>query len=205
MSPALIVALVALGFGAILVRRRSIAIFVVGTQAMLLGVAALTRAGHDETGLLVAGVILLVRGLALPALLVFVRRRTPEPRLVAPATTVLVRLSVAAVVALVIVASMPALGIGDRGAEQGALALLALGIAIVVLRRPALFQVLGLIVAENGAYLLAISAPGGVPAAIELGILFDLILIVTVAAAFARRIHGELGTGDTDVLRRLRD
>jgi len=205
MSSALVAALVGLGFGAILVRRRSIAILLVGIQAMLLGVAALTTADHDETGLLVAGVILLVRGLGLPALLVFVRRRTPEPRLVAPATTLLVRLSVAAVVVLAIVASVPALGLGDRAAEQGALSLLALGIAIVVMRRPALFQVLGLIVAENGAYLLAISVPGGVPAAIELGILFDLILIVTVAAAFARKIHGELGTGDTDVLRGLRD
>ena len=40
---------------------------------------------------------------------------------------------------------------------------------------------------------------------IELGALFDLALVVTVAAAFAQRIHDELGTGDTDLLRGLRD
>ena len=37
------------------------------------------------------------------------------------------------------------------------------------LRRPTLFQVLGLLVAENGVYLLAVSVPGGLPFVVELG------------------------------------
>ena len=79
------------------------------------------------------------------------------------------------------------------------------GVSVVIARRPALFQLLGLIVAENGLSLLAISVPGGLPYVIELGALFDLALVVAVAAAFTRRIHGELGTGDTELLRGLRD
>ena len=59
--------------------------------------------------------------------------------------------------------------------------------------------------AENGLSLLAISVPGGLPYVIELGALFDLALVVAVAAAFTRRIYGELGTGDTELLRGLRD
>lgn len=204
MSTAAITALVALGFGVMLVRRRSIAIWLVSAQALMLGVAALSLAG-DRRGFLVAGVILLVRAVALPALLAFTRRRTPEPGLVTPATTVVVRLLVATVVSLVAVASIPPLGLADPAAEHGAVALLSLGIAIVVMRRPALLQVLGILVAENGVYLLAISVPGGLPFAIELGVLFDLALIVTVAAAFTQKIHGEVGTGDTDLLRGLRD
>jgi hypothetical protein len=47
--------------------------------------------------------------------------------------------------------------------------------------------------------------PGGLSYVIELGALFDLALVVTVAAAFAHRIHGELGTGNTELLRGLRD
>jgi hydrogenase-4 membrane subunit HyfE len=78
------------------------------------------------------------------------------------------------------------------------------GIAIVVARRPVFFQLLGLIVAENGLSLLAVSVPGGLPYVIELGALFDLALVVTVAAAFTTRIHSELGTGDTELLRGLR-
>ena len=55
------------------------------------------------------------------------------------------------------------------------------------MRRPALLQVLGILVAENGVYLLAISVPGGLPFVIELGVLFDLVLVVTVAAAFTQQ------------------
>lgn len=205
MSPAAITALGALGFGVMLVRRRSLATLLVAAQAMLLGVAALSLAGDRPTEFAVASVILLVRAVALPALLAFTRRRTPEPYLVVPATTVVARLLVAAVVVLVAVASIPPLGLGDRAAEHGAVALLSLGIAIVVMRRPALLQVLGILVAENGIYLLAISVPGGLPFVIELGVLFDLVLVVTVAAAFTQKIHGEVGSGDTDLLRGLRD
>ena len=204
MSTATIAALLALGFGVMLVRRRSLAIWLLTAQSLLLGVAALTLADQGS-GLFVAGIVLVVRAVALPALLALTRRRTPEPGPVAPATTVLVRLLVAAVVTLAAVTAVPPLGLGDAAAEHGAMALLCLGIAIVVMRRPALVQVLGILVAENGVYLLAVSVHGGLPFAIELGVLFDLALVVTVAAAFAQKIHGEVGSGDTDLLRGLRD
>jgi hydrogenase-4 component E len=204
-SPAAITALVVLGFAVMLVRRRSLATLLVSAQAMVLGVAALSLARGRPADFLVAAIILLVRAVALPGLLTFTRRRTPEPYLVIPATTVLVRLVLAATVVLIAAASIPPLGLGDRAAEHAAVALLSLGIAIVVMRRPALLQVLGILVAENGIYLLAISVPGGLPLVIELGVLFDLVLVVTVAAAFTHKIHGEVGSGDTDLLRALRD
>lgn len=205
MSAAAIAVLIALGFGVMAVRRRSLATLLVAAQALLLGVAALSSAGGHRAGFLAAGLILLVRAFALPLLLALTRRRTPEPGLVAPATTVVSRTLVATVVALLAVAATPALGLADPAAEHGAVALLGLGIAIVAMRRPALLQVLGILVAENGIYLLAISVPGGLPIVIELGVLFDLVLVVTVAAAFTQKIHGEVGTGDTDLLRGLRD
>ena len=204
MSTAVVAILVALGFGVMLVRRRSFAIWLLTAQSLLLGVAALTLA-EGGGGLLVAGLILVVRAVALPALLSLTRRRTPEPGPVAPATTVFVRLLLATVVSLVAVAATPPLGLGDTAGEHGAISLLCLGIAIVIMRRPALLQVLGILVAENGVYLLAVSVDGGLPFAIELGVLFDLALVVTVAAAFARKIHAEVGSGDTDLLRGLRD
>ncbi len=203
MSAAVIVGLVALGFGVMLVRRRSFATWLLAAQSLLLGFAALTLA-EGGSGLVVAGVILVVRACALPALLVLIRRRTPEPGPVTPATTVAVRLLVAVAVSLAAIAVVPPLGLGDAAAEHGAIALLCLGIAIVIMRRPALVQVLGILVAENGVYLLALSVEGGLPFVIELGVLFDLALVVTIAAAFAQRIHGAVGSGDTDLLRRLR-
>lgn len=205
MSSAMLVALVALGVGVILVRRRSLATLLVAIQSLVLGIAALSFVGDSGGALLVAGGILIVRAVALPALLTLARLRTPEPRLIVPASTVGVRLLISTVVALVAMAVVPPLGLGDRAVEHTAVALLSLGIATVTMRRPALLQVLGIVVAENGVYLLAIAVPGGLPFVIELGVLFDLALVVTVAAAFTQKIQDELGTGDTDLLRGLRD
>ena len=204
MSGTLIAALVSLALAVIVVRRRSMATTLVAAQSLLLGVGALTLADGGG-GFLVAGLVLFVRAGTLPALLAFTRRRTPEPRLVAAAAPAAARLVIAVVVTLVAVAWVPPLGLEDRAAEQGAVALVTLGIAIVVLRRPTIFQALGLLVAENGAYLLALSVAGGLPMIIELGVLFDLVVVLTVVAAFSHRIHREVGSGDTELLRGLRD
>ena len=99
----------------------------------------------------------------------------------------------------------PRLGVGSASTERAALAVVLIGITIVVTRRPILFQLIGLIVAENGVALLAVSVPGGLSYVVDLGALFDLAVVVAVAAAFATRIHTELGTGDTELLRGLRD
>lgn len=193
--------ILALGLGVVLVRRRSFAIALVSAQSLALGLLALDHDGE----LLVAGLVLVVKALALPALLVAVLRRTREPRLVAAAAGPLVRLAGTAAAAALAVVLLPPLGTGDAHAERTAVALVVIGLSIVVARRPALFQLLGLIVAENGLSLLALSVPGGLSYVIELGALFDLALVVVVASFFTRRIHGELGTGDTELLRGLRD
>lgn len=198
-------ALVALGIGVIVVRRRSLATALVALQGLVLGITALSLDGGDSGAMAVAGAILIVRAAAIPVLLLVARRRTPERTLVAPTTSVATRLVLATAVVLVAVAATPPLGLGDRVAEHGSVALLCLGIATVAVRRPALLQVLGVLVAENGVYLLAIAVPGGVPAVVELGVLFDLVLVVTVAIAFAGKIHERVGSGDTDLLRGLRD
>ena len=204
MSGALVTAILALGLAVIVVRRRSIAIALVALQSLALGLGALGLAG-GRSELLVAGLVLLTKAVVLPTLLLVVMRRTREARLVAPAAGPLLRLAGAGAVALLAVLMVPPLGLSDPQTEGTAVALVLMGITIVVARRPAFFQLLGLIVAENGLSLLAISVPGGLAYVVELGALLDLALVVTVAAAFTQRIHGELGTGDTELLRGLRD
>jgi len=153
----------------------------------------------------VVAAVLLGKAVVLPTLLYVLIRRTPEARPVIAPVGPMVRLAAAGAVALCAVILTPPLGLGDSHSEHIAVALVLVGIAIVIARRPILFQLLGLIVAENGLSLLAVSVPGGLSYVIEFGALFDLALIVTVAAAFAQRIHSDLGTGDTDLLRGLRD
>jgi hydrogenase-4 component E len=202
---ALVDAMLGLGLAVIVVRRRSVAIVLLAAQSLVLGIGALSLAGGRSGDSLVASLVLLSKAIVLPLLLYALIRRTREPGLVIAAAGPLVRLAGAGAVVLCAVILVPPLGLGDAHAEHSAVALVLLGIAIVVARRPILFQLLGLIVAENGLSLLAVSVPGGLSYVIELGALFDLALIVTVAAAFAQRIHNELGTGDTELLRGLRD
>jgi hydrogenase-4 component E len=201
----LVTLVLAFGLGVVVVRRRTSAIALVAAQSLALGIGALQLAGERSSEFLVASLVLTVKAVALPALLLLVLRRTREPRLVAAAAGPLVRLVGAGAVAGAAVALLPPLGLADRHAEQTAVALVLVGVVIVVARRPALLQLLGLIVAENGLSLLSISVPGGLPYVVELGALFDLALVVAVAAAFTQRIYSELGTGDTELLRGLRD
>lgn len=204
MSDGLVSVVLILGIAIIAVRRRTVAIGLLASQSLALGVGALTLAGTHSSGYLAAGLVLVTKAVVVPLLLYWLIRRTREPRLVVAAQGPLVRLSVAVALAIGAGVLMPRLGSGEVHTERAAVALVLVGIAIVVMRRPALFQLLGLIVAENGVALLAVSVPGGLSYVVELGALFDLAVVVAVAAAFADRIHAEFGTGDTDLLRGLR-
>jgi hydrogenase-4 component E len=89
--------------------------------------------------------------------------------------------------------------------EHAAVATLALGIVTALVRRAVLFQALGFLVAENGIYLAGLSLAGGLPAVIELGLVFDLLVVIAVAAAFTAKIHEQHGSGDSSLLEVLRD
>lgn len=205
MSDALVVAILLLGAGVIVVRRRTFAIALIAAQSLALGAGALQLASERSDEFFVASLVLLTKALVLPVLLLVVIRRTREPRLVAPAAPALARLGGAGAVALAAAVLIPPLGLGDPQVERTSVGLVLIGIAIVVARRPAFLQLMGVMVAENGLALLAVSVPGGLSYIIELGALLDLVLVVIIAAAFTQRIHVELGTGDTELLRGLRD
>ncbi len=198
------VVLAAAGLGVVVVRRRSLAIALVAAQSLALGVLAIRDGLGESAALSAAGVALIAKAVVLPALLLWVVRRTREPRLIVEERHALTRAVVAAAIALAFVALVPQI-LPDRAAQRGAVTLLALGIAIAVLRRAAIFQALGFLVAENGLYIAALVAPGGLPAVVELGLVFDLVVVVVVAAAFSAKIHEHLGTGDTSLLEELRD
>lgn len=205
MSTTLVDLVLVLALGVIVVRRRSVAICLVAAQSLALGIGALSIADGRSDSHLVAAIVLLTKAVVLPVLLYVLMRRTRESRLVVDANGPLIRLAAASAIALAAVWLTPRLGGGDVHAERAAVAVVLVGISIVVARRPALFQLLGLIVAENGVALLAISVHGGLSYVVELGALFDLAVVAAVAAAFATRIHDEFGTGDTELLRGLRD
>jgi hydrogenase-4 component E len=197
-------ACVALGLGVVVIRRRSMALALVTAQSLLLaGVALWRTGGHLE--LMPAAGGLLVRSVTIAAILGIGIARTRETRPVRAGIEPMARAVIALAALLAIPPLVPALGFGDANAQRAAIALGVLGIVIALTRRATILQILGIVVAENGATLAALSASNAVPDVIGLGVIFDLLLISIVATAFHSRIFGQFGSGDTAHLRELHD
>jgi hydrogenase-4 component E len=204
-SAAVLWAVLLLALAVIAVRRRSVAIVLTGAQSLILGGQALSLAGSRSSEMLVAGALLVVKGVAVPILLWLVMRRTRETTALLSEPRPAVRVVLAVAPALLAALLMPDLGLSSRGAQDTAVALLMLGIACAAVRRAALFQALGFLIAENGLYVAALGQHSNVPPVIELGLGFDLVLVVTVAVAFSAHIHRAFGSSDTGALGTLHD
>jgi hydrogenase-4 component E len=197
-------ACVGLALGVVVVRRRSVALTLVTAQSLMLaGVALWRTGGHFE--LMPGAGGLLLRSVAIATILGIGIARTREARPVRAGIEPMVRAVIALTALLAIPPLVPALGFGDQYAQRGAVALGVLGIIIALTRRATIVQILGIVVAENGATLAALSASNAVPDVIELGVILDLLLIAVVATAFHTRIFGQFGSGDTAHLRELHD
>jgi hydrogenase-4 component E len=201
-NDALAWSVVALGLGVVTVRRRSVAVAVVTAQALVLAGLALDDA--TAPGDVAAAAALAARAVALAAFFALLVVRTREPRPVRAGVAPLMRAGVAVAFALALAWLVPDLGLGDRDVERAVLALVAFGIATVATRRATLFQVLGIVLVENGLALAALKLPEG-SVLIELGVALDLTFVALVAGVFHDRIFAEFGAGDTAALRTLRD
>jgi hydrogenase-4 component E len=203
MNSALLWLLVALGLTVVVVRRRSVAVALVTGQALILVGVALYDA--SSAGDVVAAVALALRAVALATLFLLLVSRTRELRPVHARVPPLLRAAAAIAFALTLTWLMPTLGLESRRAEWTVLGLVAFGIVTAATRRATLFQVLGIVLVENGLALAALALPRGASLAIELGVALDLMLVALVAGVFHERIFAEFGAGDSTPLRTLRD
>ncbi len=203
MSGGVLWILVAIGLAVVVIRRRSVAVASVTAQALVLVGFALSDA--KDAGDVVAAGALAVRAVALAALFLLLVSRTRELRPVHARVPPLVRAGAAVAFALTLTWLVPTLGLDSRNGERTVLALVAFGIVTAATRRATLFQVLGIVLVENGLALAALELPGGGSLTIELGVALDLMLIALVAGVFHERIFAEFGAGDSAALRTLRD
>lgn len=205
MNSGFVWAMVALGLLVVFVRRRTHAIILVALQAVVLAAGGISISGGRSAEFLIASLILLLRAAAPCALFAFSVFRTRESEPVRSRMSPLARLTLVVAVLLVVAAFTPSFGLASRASEQASIGLIVIGAATVVSRRPTIFHLLGLLIAENGVALAALSVPRGLPLVVELGVALDLMMVLTVATVFHSRIFAEFGTGDTKHLRTLRD
>lgn len=85
-----------------------------------------------------------------------------------------------------------------------AIALFLIGFFMMLNRRKALTQVLGLLCLENGILLAAISLTYGMPLIVEIGIFFDVLVAALLLAILIFRIRETFDSMDVSRLSRLR-
>jgi hydrogenase-4 component E len=182
----------------------------VAAQALVLAlvgaaIAAGTGAWHVYAAALLT---VLVKVLIVPFVLTRVLQRVRLRREIEPVLPA--RLALLLAIGLVLVAYRAAGELPLPGAVPAhqalpvSLALILLGLFLMLGRRKALSQVLGLITMENGVYLAALVATYGLPLAVELGVFFDLLVGVLLMGVFVTRISDTFESTDTDRLRSLR-
>ncbi|MCC7527133.1 MAG: hypothetical protein IT342_01350 [Candidatus Melainabacteria bacterium] len=96
---------------------------------------------------------------------------------------------------------------GDGGniGETFALSLITTGMLLMLTRNIAVNQVIGFLVIENGIYLFSQTQTQGMPMALEMGILLDLLVAVMIAGILLFRIKKNFEHIDISKLTELKD
>lgn len=85
-----------------------------------------------------------------------------------------------------------------------AFSVIIMGIFLMIFRMKALTQIIGLLVMENGIFLLASSVSGGMPFFVEISIFFDVFVSVVIMGFFVYRINKLFTHIDVNKLSRLK-
>lgn len=83
-------------------------------------------------------------------------------------------------------------------------AMILIGLFIMISRKKAITQMMGIIVMENGLFLAAAATTYGMPLVVELGIFFDLFVGVLIMGILSFRINQTFDSINTDKLQNLK-
>lgn len=200
-----------IALGIVLAMTRSIgrSILLVAAESVLAGIAAITvGVSLGQWPIVVGGVLAIVfKGVVAPVFL----------RSMLGSTVVAVerhpyigpRLSLGAAIAIVFIATAATSDIGSSAPGvtrvlPAAIAQVLTGLLLVMTRRKVMSLLVGILVFENGIALTAFALTYGMPLVVELGIAFDLLVVVAVGWVYTRQMVEVLGTASTDALRSLR-
>jgi hydrogenase-4 component E len=190
-------------------RRISTSILVFGLQSAIItaqvaGTAYLERSAEAWV---VAGLIFVFKVLGIPYAFFWLTEKLKSRRDVQAATTPAQSVFIVVIMIFVSYAAVRSYAFGIRVPEDAlaaAVALILTGAFLMVSRRKALMQMLGLLVLENGIFLAALTTTFGMPLIIEMGILFDVLIGLLLMGIFAFRIRDTFEHLDVSRLRRLR-
>ncbi len=178
-------------------------------QGAALSVLVATLAWQERSAELwfVAGLVLLLKVVVLPAVLARVAEQTSdgdaEPLLGAIPT--LLVLALLTTLAYLVSRPMTAAAGPAAGAVPVGIALVLFGFLLVAARRHAISQLMGFLMLDNGIATVAFLISGGLPLIVEAGVLLDVLLVVLVLQVLTVRMDRRFGGTDLDDLTELRD
>ena len=184
-----------------------IAMFSAQSVVLTLQVLAIAHMRHSREAYAVAGLVLIVKAAAIPYALLRIVDALKAPHDVSASTTSSQSVFIAAgLILLSFFAVQPYAGLlgVDEAMLAAAVALILAGGFIMVSRKKALMQVVGLLVIDNGIFLAALTTTFGMPLIIEIGVVFDLLMGVFLMGLFVFRIRDTFEHLDVSRLRKLR-
>lgn len=200
----------ATSFLIILARSLNSAIKVITGQAVLLAAVTLTLAmisGVEEI-YIAALLTVIVKAGVIPYILAKVVSRIGICREVK--SYVNIKMSFVICAGLVVVAYFATGKIitADSGvagaALPAAISMILIGLFVMITRKLAVMQIIGLIIMENGLFLAGVGTTNGMPLVVELGIFLDILVGVLITGILAFRINRTFDTIDTENLKNLR-
>jgi len=175
---------------------------------LIAAVTTVTAISNDLPHLLFSALLTIVlKALLIPRMLHrLVRRlgldRDVEP-LRRPALTTLAAVALVIFSCWLVLPIVRAELIFTRNIVAVSLAVVLIGMLMMVVRRQAVAQVLGFMSMENGLFLAAVSATGGMPLVVELGVAFDVLVAMVLFGVFFFHIRESIDSLDVDRLNRL--
>jgi hydrogenase-4 component E len=179
-------------------------------QAWLLAAITATIGyfGGDRHLYVVAVALIVLKGVAIPALLRSMQERFGAGPKVKPYVNTETSLLVASLLVLfAYVLARPWVAVTQLPTREGlplAMGLLFVSLFIIVSRKKAITQVIGFLMLENAIALLAVVGTYGVPLLVEFGVFLDALMGFLVMQIFVYHIHETFDTIDVEQLTHLR-
>jgi hydrogenase-4 component E len=183
-------------------------------QSFFLGVVALLVVlGYGETHILIAAVLTIaIKAIAIPFVLSRVIERIHVRKEVDFSINIPASLLLCG--GMVILADSVAHSILDAQRADApavsrvlsvSIAMMLIGLFIMMTRKKAITQIVGLLTMENGVFLSGLSITYGMPLIVEVGIFFDILVAVLILGVFIFRINKTFESISIDSLRSLRE
>ena len=179
-----------------------------GIQSFLLacvaGIVAYSTGKNDIY--IVAVLTLVIKAAVIPYIFIYIIREIKVKReieLYVNVSPSLIIGGVLVVISYYLIRSISIISELSSFALSASMSLVSIVIFVMISRKKAIMQMLGILIMENGLFLGAISLTYGMPLLVELGIFFDVLIGVLIMGILIFRINKTFETIDTDMLKTL--